>query len=140
MIFLILLMSLMKNKLELVRLSNNIENYSSNGKCTQNGALQYLLLSLILNIILILSTTKKVSKLSFCSRFKIYVLMFSKLLELLLFTIKKKGFLQSNKFSLIKKFFHSQRKFLQRFLSRKCSTKYLIKKIFHSQGIFLQNI
>ena len=81
------------------------------------------------NIILILSITKKASELSFCSRFKIYVLFVSKLLDLLLF-------LKSREIFLTKQFFHSQINFPW---SRKFSK---VKEVFHKmfdQVKFLQS-
>ena len=106
--------------------------------CCHALKVEYLCLSLLLNITLVLPTAKKASGLSFCSRFEICVLLVSKLLDLL--------FMQSRIISLLKEFFYSQRNFSW---SRKFSTKKLIKKIFHkifnqknfhSRGNFLQKI
>ena len=80
-------------------------------------------------MLLILSTEKRTSELSFFSRFKIHVLYASKLLDLL-FAIKKVSFLLSRKFSIIKEILHNQGIFPQ---SRKFST---IKGFFHGRGNF----
>ena len=94
----------------------------------------------LLNIILILFTAKKTSKLSFCSGFKTYVLMVLtsafvfKINRTVIFsTTKKESFPQSKKISPIKEVFHNQGNFPQ---SRKYSA---IKSIFHSQGNFSQS-
>ena len=102
--------------------------------CCHALKVEYLCLSLLLNITLVLPTAKKASGLSFCSRFEICVLLVSKLLDLL--------FMQSRIISLLKEFFYSQRNFLdqenfpQKNWSRKFSTKYLIKKISTVEEIF----
>ena len=74
---------------------------------------------------MILSTAKKASELSFCSRLKIYVLMVStlafvfKIIRPIIFSAVKKGsFPQLRKFSTAKDFFNNRRNFLQ---SRKFS-------------------
>ena len=94
----------------------------------------------LLNIILILFTAKKTSKLSFCSGFKTYVLMVLtsafvfKINRTAIFSATKKvSFPQSKKISPIKEVFHNQGNFPQ---SRKYSA---IKSIFHSQGNFSQS-
>ena len=109
-------------------------------------------LSLLLSIILILSIAKKAIELSFCSRFKIYVLVVStlafafKIIRPIIFSaVKKVSFPQSRKFCAVKELFHSQGNFPQfkeifhnqRILplSWKFST---IKRFFHSRGNFLQ--
>ena len=94
----------------------------------------------LLNIILILFTAKKTSELSFCSGFKIYVLMVStsafvfKFNRPVIFSATKQlRFPQSKKILPIKEVLHSQGNFPQ---SRKYSA---IKNIFHSQGNFFQS-
>ena len=102
-------------------------------------------LRLRLNIIFILSTVKKANELSFCSRFKISVLIVStlafvfKIIRSIIFSAVKKvslhsqgTFLQSRNFSIVKKLLHSQGNFPQ---SRKFST---IREVFHSCGNFSQ--
>ena len=96
-------------------------------------------LSLQLNIILILSTTKKASKLSFCYKLKIYVLVVStlafviKIIRLFSFSaVKKLNFPWSRNFSTVKELFHSQETFPQ---SRNFST---VMEIFHSHESFPQ--
>ena len=100
-------------------------------------------LRLPLNIIFILSTVKKANELSFCSRFKISVLIVStlafvfKIIRSIIFSAVKKvslhsqgTFLQSRNFSTVKKLLHSQGNFPQ---SGKFST---VVEIFHRCGIF----
>ena len=115
-------------------------------------------LSLILNVILrFYLPQKKTSELSFCSRFKMYVLMVSilpfavKIIRLITSpAVKKVSFPQSRNSSPVKKLFHNKGPFPQsRYFSsrenfpqsRKFSTKtiYLIKGIFHKQWSFLQS-
>ena len=98
--------------------------------------LMFVLKSL-LNMILILSTTEKVSELSFCSRFKMYVLMVSmlvfalKIIRPIIFsTVKKVTFLWK---LFTKEVFHNQGIFPQ---LRKFST---VMGFFHNQGIFPQS-
>ena len=86
---------------------------------------------------LFLSSWKKASKLSFCFRFEINILivsMFASVFKILRPTnfsaAIKVSFSQSRKFSLIKKFFHSQGKCPR---SRNFST---VKKVFKGQGNF----
>ena len=81
--------------------------------CCHALKVEYLCLSLLLNITLVLPTAKKASGLSFCSRFEICVLLVSKLLDLLFYAVKNNFlvegiFLQSKKFFLIKKIFHKK--------------------------------
>ena len=91
-------------------------------------------LSLILNVILrFYLPQKKTSELSFCSRFKMYVLMVSilpfavKIIRLITSpAVKKVSFPQSRNFSPVKKLFHNQGTFSQ---SWKSST---IKELFQS--------
>ena len=108
--------------------------------------------SLLLNIILILSTTKKASKLSLYYRLRIYVLMVSvlaiafKISRPIIFSaVKKVNFLWSRNFSSVKELSHSgitssqSRNFSRNkkvFLKKK--KKYLIKEIFYKQESFLQ--
>ena len=90
-------------------------------------------LILSLNTILILSTAKKVNKLSFCSRLKRYVLMVSTLV--FFFKIFRPIFFfcsQESKFSTAKEILLDQGTFPQ---SKKLS---LIKELFPSQGNFPQ--
>ena len=108
-------------------------------------------LSLWLNIILTLSSAKSTSELSFCSRLKIYVLMFSKL-AFVFKIIRPIIFFcsQESKFSTAMGIFHDQGIFPQSkktlldqgifTQSRKFSTNqfYLSKEIFHKQGSFPQ--
>ena len=94
---------------------------------------KHLCLSLILNIILILSITKKASEPSFCSRFKMHVLMVS----MLAFAFKIRP-IRTIVFSVVKKVsFHNQEIFPQwsKFSRKKF---HLIKQIFHKQWSFLQ--
>ena len=83
-------------------------------------------------MILILSTAKITSELSFCSRFKLYLFMISilafvfKIFRSIIFSaVKKVSFSQSLKFSTDKELF-----------SRNFST---VKELFHSQETFLQS-
>ena len=81
--------------------------------CCHALKVEYLCLSLLLNITLVLPTAKKASELSFCSRFEICVLLVSKLLDLLFYAVKNNFLvegicLQSKKFFLIKKIFHKK--------------------------------
>ena len=97
-------------------------------------------LSLILNVILrFYLPQKKTSELSFCSRFKMYVLMVSilpfavKIIRLITSpAVKKVSFPQSKNFSPVKKLFHNKGPFPQ---SRNFFT---VVEIFHSQGNFKQ--
>ena len=80
---------------------------------------------------------KKVSEQSFCSRFKIYVLMNSMFVfafliirPIIFSAIEKENFPQSRSFSTIKEIFHSKRIFPK---SRKFST---IKKFSTVKGLF----
>ena len=114
-------------------------------------------LSLLLNIILILSAAKIVSEISFCSRFKIHVLMvwtfaFAFKVFRPIFFLQSRNkvfhnqetFSQSRNFSTFKKPVHSQGTFAP---SRKFSTKYFTwsrkfyanDKVFFSQVNFPQN-
>ena len=109
--------------------------------------------SLLLNIILILSTTKKASKLSLYYRLRIYVLMVSvlasafKIIRPIIFSaVKKVNFLWSRNFSSAKELSRSGGTSLQSrnfsrnkkvFLKNK-QKKYLIKEIFYKQESFLQ--
>ena len=89
---------------------------------------------------MILSTTKKASKLSFCYKLKTYVLMVStlafviKTIRLFSFSaVKKVNFPWSKNFSAVKKLFHSQGTFPK-------SEKFpAVKKIFHRHGTFPQS-
>ena len=95
-------------------------------------------LSLILNVILrFYLPQKKTSELSFCSRFKMYVLMVSilpfavKIIRLITSpAVKKVSFPQSRNFSPVKKLFHNKGPFPQ---SRNFFT---VVEIFHNQGTF----
>ena len=94
-------------------------------------------LSLLLNIILILSATKKASKPSLCSRLKICLngfnasVCFQNYLTYYFFS-SQESFPKSGKISLIKEFFHSQGNFPQKIF-------YLIKKSFPKQRPFPQS-
>ena len=112
-------------------------------------------LIVLLNIILTLSTTKKANEVTFCPRFKIYVLLVStiafvsKIIRPIIIFIfcsqeskfsTAKEFLHSQgnvpwsrKFSTIKKFLHKQENFAQP------QTFFLIKEFFCSQGFFPQS-
>ena len=81
-------------------------------------------------MMLILSTTTNINELSFCSRLKILVLMVSKLLDVLIFAMKKIRFPQTRDFSTAKEIFHNQERFPQ---LRKFSG---VKEIFHNQENF----
>ena len=115
-----------------------------------------MFLSLLLNIILILSPAKKVSETSFCSSFKKHVSFacaFKIFRPFFFSAVKKQSFPQSRNFFTAKKLVHNQEAFPQ---SRNFSTdKELfhiqetcpqsrnfctINKNFHSQGKFPQNI
>ena len=97
-------------------------------------------LSLLLNIILILSTAEKTSKVSYCSRFEIFVWkicnvsIFKNIIRLIIyFAIKNVSFPQSKNISTVKDVFHSEGTFPQ---SRNFST---VKEHFHIHGFFLQS-
>ena len=116
-----------------------------------------------MNIILILSTTKKATELSFCFRFKIYVLIISmfafafKIIRPIIFSaVKKVTFQLSRNFSTIIEFFHSKGIFPQArtfsqsrnistieeiFPSQEISSQsrkfYTVKEFFYNQGNFL---
>ena len=108
-------------------------------------------LSVQLTIILILSTAKKPSELSFCSIIKIYVFMVStlafvfRIIRLIIFSaVEKVIFPQSRKFStknfyLIKEVFHKHRSFLQsnKSYAKMFSTK-IRKNVFNKQRRFPQ--
>ena len=81
-------------------------------------------------MMLILSTTTNINELSFCSRLKILVLMVSKLLDVLIFAMKKIRFPQTRGFSTAKEIFHNQERFPQ---LRKFSG---VKEISHNQENF----
>ena len=88
---------------------------------------------------------KKASELSFSSRLKTFVLMVSKLAfvfkisrPIVFSGVKKVSFAQSRKFSLIKKFFHSQRNSLDQGVFLQSKKFSLINECFHSQKSFPQ--
>ena len=98
-------------------------------------------LSPLLNIILVSTTAKKANELTFCSRFKIYVLIvltltfvFKIIRPIIVFAFRKLSLPQSRKFSTVKQIFPSQANFAQ---SKKFFT---VKKIFQSQGNFSQSM
>ena len=90
---------------------------------------------------------KKASELSFSSRLKTFVLMVSKLAfvfkisrPIIFSGVKKVSFAQSRKFSLIKKFFHSQRNSLDQGVFLQSKKFSLINECFHSQKSFPKKI
>ena len=98
-------------------------------------------LSPLLNIILVSTTAKKANELTFCSRFKVYVLIvltltfvFKIIRPIIVFAFRKLSLPQSRKFSTVKQIFPSQANFAQ---SKKFFT---VKKIFQSQGNFSQSM
>ena len=99
-----------------------------------------------MNIILILSTAKKATELSFCSRFKIYVLIISmfvfafKVIRPIIFSAAKKvTFPLSRNFSTVNEFFHSQGIFPQARTFSQSRVISTIEEIFPSQGISSQS-
>ena len=70
---------------------------------------------------------KKVNKLRACSRLKIYVLMVSKIIRPIIFSVVKKiSFPQARKFFLVKSIFPQSRNFY--------TNKIVFEQVFHSQG------
>ena len=99
-------------------------------------------LSLLLNIMLILPAVKEASRLSFCSKPKMYVLIvltvefvFKIIRPIIFSAVKKVSFPQSKEFSLIEEFFHSQGNFPPKHFtwSRKFSTN---RDVFHDFFFF----
>ena len=111
-----------------------------------------LLLSCIKGLLFVLKPSteyklpKKGNGQSFCSRFKIYVLMVSKLgfafkiiRHIIFLTVKKVSFPQSRNVSTVKEIFHNQGTFPK---SRNISTIkhfFTIKELFYSRGNFPQS-
>ena len=91
-------------------------------------------------MIFILSTTKKLSEISFCPRFEIYVLIVSTLVfafEIIrpftFCTVKKVSFPQSRMFSTLKELSHIQ-------VTISYSNNFsAFKELFHIQGTFLHS-
>ena len=113
--------------------------------CVHTLKVEYLGLILLLNIILILSTTKKVSELSFYSVFKIYILMVSILgfafiiiKSIIISAVMKVSSPQSRNFFTMKELLHIQGIFHCREIFSQTKNFFTAMNIFHSHEYFPQ--